>query len=104
MRRYIYILLLMTISLSSFSESKMDSIIRVTNQKELFDTEKVIRDMDTISHEMDTTFQSIKKLGNLLSKEVKMIGLKKTIQINHEIFIPIVVILILYLVWLKNRK
>lgn len=67
-------------------------------------TEKVVNDLDTIKGQIDTAYNTGKEIVNLLSKEVKMYGLKKTLQINMGLFLPIFIFIILYLVWLKGRK
>ena len=99
MKKYILILLLM-ISFSAFSETKMDNIS--INQK--FDTERVIKDMDTINAKMNESFKAAGQFYHLMRSEVKTYGLKKTLQINSFFFAPFFIILALYLIWLKNRK
>jgi hypothetical protein len=53
---------------------------------------------------MDSTFYYGKQLGTLLSDEVKTYGLKKTIQINHNLFVPAFIFLVLFLLYLKGRR
>jgi len=71
---------------------------------ERLDTKKVVEDIDTIKQEMDSTFYYIKGTYRILKEEVKLFGVKKTIQMNSFIFLPFVIFVILYLLWLKNKK
>ena len=54
--------------------------------------------------DMDTTFSLGKDIFQILKGEVKTYGLKKTIQINANIFVPFVIFFILLLLWLSGRK
>lgn len=121
MKNIILLLLLMFVSLSSYSESKYtskeyrDSIILA--RQEYFDekskqekirTQKIndiiIKNADTTIAHIDTCIQTGGEIFVLLKNGVKKHGLKKTIQINANIFLPFFIFLILYLLWLKNRK
>jgi hypothetical protein len=121
MKKIILLVMFVSLSLTSYSEidytSKeyRDSVIKARN--EFFDKEaqkrkdadavindRIIKNADTTKCHIDTCVQTGKEIVVLLKKEVKTIGLKKTIQINKNIFLPFIVFLILYLVWLKNRK
>ena len=51
---------------------------------EPLNTEKVVNDLDTIKGQIDTAYNTGKKIVGILSEEVKMYGLKKTIQINAD--------------------
>ena len=66
--------------------------------------EKVMSDIDTIKQEMDSTFYYINGTYEILKEEVKLFGWKKTIQMNSGIFLPFVIFIVLYLLWLRNRK
>jgi hypothetical protein len=95
MKKIIFIILVMIISTSSFSRSRVPPKL---------DTEMVMRDLDTIRCEMDTTFQIGKKIVKLMDKEVRTYGVKKTIEINNDLFLPFFLFVILYVIWFKNRK
>jgi len=66
--------------------------------------EEFISDIDSIKTQIDSTIVISKKIGKILVEEVKEYGLKKTIQINAPIFLPLFIFIILYLLWLKGRK
>lgn len=97
MKKIIFILLitLSTISTPCFSRSR---------GYEKLDTEMVMRDLDTIRSQMDSTFRVGKKIVNLMNKEVKTYGVKKTIEINTTLLLPLFIFLALYSFWLRNRK
>lgn len=75
-----------------------------TQEFEPLNIEKVRSDIDTIRQQMDSTIYYAKATYEILKEEVKLFGWKKTIEINSGIFLPIVVFIGLYLVWLINRK
>lgn len=96
MKKIIFILLIILyISTPSFSRSR---------GYEKLDTEMVMKDLDTIRSQIDSTFRVGKKIANLMNKEVKTYGVKKTIQINAELLLPLFIFLALYSFWLRNRK
>jgi len=64
----------------------------------------LVRNIDSTNCHIDTCKRLAKEITDLLKVEVKKYGLIKTIQINKNLFIPLVTFLILYLVWLKHRK
>lgn len=92
MKKAILVLFLIMFSVSVFSKNQY------------FDVEKVRKDSEKISQQIDTSKVYAEKSYNLLKKEVKMWGLKKTLQVNANVFLPIAIFLILFLVWLKNKK
>jgi len=96
MKKYIFLFALILISLQSFSKSYIPG--------EKLDIERIKKDCDTIRSSMDSTFHIGKDIASIWKKEVKKYGVKKTIQLNSEFFAPIIIFLILYLLWLKNRK
>lgn len=69
-----------------------------------FDTEKGKQSIKPAIAQMDTAKVYAEKSANLLVKEYKMWGLTKTIQVNSNVFLPIVLFITLFLVWLKNKK
>jgi hypothetical protein len=96
MKKVIFILILfLSISTTSFSNSR---------NYEKLNTEMVMKDLDTIKSQIDSTFRVGKKIVNLMNKEVKTYGIKKTIQINMKLLLPLFIFLALYSFWLKNRK
>jgi len=95
MKKLIFILFLFLTPCLAFSYN---------NQQQDFNVEKFNKDIDSINNKMNRSFHTAGEVASILHKEVKMIGLKKTIQLNFDIFFPIVIFIILYLVWLKNRK
>jgi hypothetical protein len=68
------------------------------------DVEKVMNDIDTIKQEMDSTFYYINGTYEILKEEVKLFGWKKTIQMNSGIFLPFLIFIGLYLLWLRSRR
>jgi hypothetical protein len=56
------------------------------------------------TRDMDTTIVMAKEIGGILKEEYKMFGLKKTIQLNVQIFLPIVIFFILLLLYLKGKS
>lgn len=92
MKKAILVLFLMMFSFSVFSKNQY------------FDVDKVRKDSEKISQQIDTSKVYAEKSYDLLKKEVKMWGLKKTLQVNANVFLPITIFLILFLVWLKNKK
>ena len=96
MKKIIFILLIIvSTSTTSFSKSR---------GYEKLDTEMVMRDLDTIKSQIDSTFRVGGKIVKLMNKEVKEYGVKKTVQINMKLFLPLFIFLALYSFWLKNRK
>ena len=97
----------MLISSLSFSES-------ISREKtKNIDLKKDIKNMDSISNtffsketnaQKDSAFKAMKECKDILAKEIKMYGLKKTIQINRELFLCLAIIIILTLIWFKSRK
>jgi hypothetical protein len=96
-------ILILLISIPVYSESKMDSLIRLSNERLANKNTDSSKNEDVIKN-IDTTIQLAKDCGNILQKEVKQYGLKKTIQINSDLFFPIVIFIILFLIWLKAQK
>jgi hypothetical protein len=92
MKKAILVLFVMMFSFSVFSKNQY------------FDVEKVKKDSEKISQQIDTSKVYAEKSYDLLKKEIKMWGLKKTLQVNANVFLPITIFLILFLVWLKNKK
>jgi len=101
MKKIISILVLVLISFTGFSESPMDSCMRVKREQQKIKSEKttqtIVANFDTIADDVDTIY-------NILSGEVKREGWKKMIQRNSELFLPIAIFIILFLLWLKSRK
>jgi hypothetical protein len=91
------LLFLLFPSIIAFSQAK-------TQDFEKLDIEKVISDIDTIKQEMDSTFYYINGTYKILKEEVELFGWKKTIQINSDIFLPFVIFIVLYLLWLRGRR
>lgn len=114
MKKIIAILCLILISTPSFSESISDSLIRVSREKiRTIDIKKDIKGMDSISEgffsketndQKDSAFKKMGECKNIFAKEIKEFGLKKTIQINKPILLPLAIIIILSLIWFKSRK
>lgn len=75
-----------------------------TQDFERLDTKKVVEDVKIIKQEADSTFYYIKGTIGLLKESVQLFGVKKTIQMHSGVFLPIVIFLVLYLLWLKGRK
>ena len=71
---------------------------------EPLDMEKVRKDIDSMKPYKDSTVFYIKETGKIWAKEIKKNGFKNTMQKGKDIFLPIVIFLVLYLVWLRNRS
>ncbi len=83
----------------------VNAISQTCNQEfENLDVEKFMADIDTIKLEIDSTFYYINATYKILKKEVGMFGLKKTIQINRSVFLPFLIFICLYLLWLGGRN
>lgn len=102
------LLCFLIVSISASAESKMDSCIRVSREKEKLMSDSINNSkyaiVDTIKANMDTTFQLGKQFIDISSKHIKKFGLKDYLQRNVKIFLPLIVFLILYLLWLRGRK
>lgn len=94
MKKIIFLLLVM-FSVSTFPTSA---------QVEHLDIEKVKKDIDSMKSYKDSTVFYIKETGKIWAKEIKKNGFKNTMQKGKDIFLPIVIFLVLYLVWLRNRN
>jgi hypothetical protein len=94
------IVLLLLLSLSTtLAHSQTE-----TQDFERLDVKKVMADIDTIKNEMDSTFYYINETYKILKEEVELFGWKKTIQMNSDIFLPFIIFVGLYLLWLIKRK
>ena len=94
------IILLFILSLSTtIAHSQVE-----TQDFEKLNIEKILSDIDTIKQEMDSTFYYINATYQILQEEIKMFGWRKTIHINSGIFMPIVIFVVLYLLWLRGRR
>jgi hypothetical protein len=86
----------------------MDSALRVNKQaKELITNDSgafTQEEQNSLSRNTDTIVQSSKTIWSILKQEVKMFGIKKTIQINSNILLPMTILIILLLLWLRGRK
>ena len=97
MRKITFILFLIMFSLSfSNAQSNLDF--------EPLDIEQVKKDIDSMKPYKDSTVFYIKETGKIWAKEIKQNGFKATMKKGKDIFLPIVIVIILYLVWLKNRN
>ena len=90
--KIVIFLFLMLFSFTSFSENKYIDIPRAR------------KSIEPAIQQMDTAKVYAFKIGDLLKKEYKMWGLKKTIQVNANVFLPISLFILLLLVWLKNKN
>ena len=90
-----FTILLLFVSFATFSQSQ---------EFEPLNAEKVLADADSIKMEMDSTFFYIKETFMLLKDGVRILGVKKTIQISSGIFFKIIFWVGLYLLWRKKRK
>lgn len=91
-----YTIGLLFISFLAFSQTEVQHFERL-------DTKKVKNDLKIIKAEMDSTLYYINATYHALKEEVELFGWKKTIQMNSDIFLPILIFVALYLLWLKNR-
>jgi hypothetical protein len=71
---------------------------------EPLNVEQVCADLDTIKTQMDSTFYYVNGIYKILKEEIKVYGWRKTIQINSGIFIPYVVFIVLWVMWLVKRN
>ncbi|MFW5803644.1 MAG: hypothetical protein ACOCWG_00265 [bacterium] len=91
-----FLIILFPISISSSAQTEVQEFERL-------DFDKVMADLDTIKAQMDSTIYYIVEACKILKEEVELFGLKKTIQINSGIFLPPILLGLLYLIWLRNR-
>lgn len=92
MKKIVLIFFLMIFTFSVFSNNQY------------FDIDKGKQSLKPAIEKMDTAKIYAEKIGDLLVREYKMWGLKKTIQVNANVFLPIALFAVLFLVWLKNKK
>lgn len=97
MLRFGLLLLFFSIFVSSYSQNTLQDF-------EPLNIDKVKSDIDTIKQQIDSTFFYVKETYYILKEEVKLFGMKKTLQINFDIFKPIILFIGLYIVWLIKRK
>ena len=95
-------MLLMALSFSGYSRHdnakdfyKVDSTHKRTEFQD--------KDLQKAYDNFDTTRQVVKYIGNTLKEEVKTYGLKQTIRMNSPIFLPITILFVMFLIWLKSR-
>ncbi len=91
------LIIFLSFSIFTFSENTVQAY-------EPLDVERVVADLDTIKMEMDSTFFYITATYDVLKETVKLYGLKKTIQMNSDLFIPFVVFCALFFWAKKNRN
>ena len=75
-----------------------------SSENKYLDVPRAKKSLEPIIQKMDTSKVYALKIGDLLKKEYKMWGLKKTIQVNANVFLPISLFILLLLVWLKNKN
>lgn len=69
------------------------------------DFEKVKKDIDSIkTYQVDSAVFYAKETGKIWIREIKQNGFKDTMKKGKDIFLPIVIVFILYLFWLRNRN
>lgn len=90
------LIIFFSISILAFSQNDVQYF-------EPLDVEKVENDVDSIRMEMDSTFYYISETCKILLEEVELLGLKKTIQINVDIFKQYIFFIVLYIIWLIRR-
>lgn len=95
--KHLLLLALVFTSLSVYPQNK-------TQDFELLNVEEVRADIDTIKQQMDSTAHYINATYEILLLECKQFGAIKTIQINSGIFLPVLVLILMYLFWIRNRK
>jgi len=91
------ILVLLVMSTACFSQSAKYDF-------EPLDIQKVSNDIDTIKQQMDSTFYYINETYKIVKEEVELFGWKKMIQLNSGIFLPLIIFVGLYLLWLRGRN
>jgi hypothetical protein len=112
MKKILVILFLILTSVSGFSESISDSLIRVSREKapvvknQVQNMIKTYKDNQSehIQKDMDTISDCIDTITNISKMEIKKYGIKGFIQINKDLFLAAAILLILSLIWLKSKK
>jgi len=113
MKKIISILFLVLFSLSGFAkESISDSLVRISREasstirKEVVKVNESVKDnlSDHNRKDWDTISKTCDTIVDILKNEYKTYGLKKTIQINKDLFLAIAIIIVLSLIWFKGRK
>lgn len=97
MEKFGLLSVLLIVSIICFSQSAKYDF-------EPLDVQKVSNDIDTIKQQMDSTFYYINETYKILKQEVKLFGWKKTIQLNSGIFLPFIIFIGFYLLWLLGRN
>lgn len=90
-----FLIMFLTFSILGFSQDKQDY--------EKLDFEKVKSDLHSIKTEMDSSMYYVKATYRILKDEVKMFGLKKTLQINFSILKPYLICIGFLSFWLIKR-
>lgn len=90
MKKIILVLIICLLPLSAFSQ-----------KQQVPDFKKDIKEIHVMR---DSALNLGKQYFKLLKKESKIIGIKKTIQINGEFFGPVIVFGLMYLLWLSRRS
>lgn len=94
-------LFLFILPFTTLAESKMDSCMRVSREKQSPNYQKNIK---IIKENMDTTFQLGKDITDISRKHIKNFGFKNFMKSNRNWLFPISIFLLLYLLWLKGKK
>ena len=98
--KYLFSLLLLSlvfISLSGYSQNEIQDF-------EPLNLGKVYADIDTIKQQMDSPAQYMNATYEILLLEFKEFGIVKTIQMNSNIFLPFLVFVGFFFLWLRSRK
>jgi hypothetical protein len=72
-------------------------------EKEL-DPKQVVKDINDNKKIMDDTFVIGKKGVSIITTEIRVYGLKETIKANSNIFVPVFIFIVFFLLYLKNKE
>jgi len=71
------------------------------NESMLKPTKKI--PIDTVIKHLDTLLKSSKDLKNTISNGMKKEGIRTYMKKHADVFLPVVIFIVLYLVWLSRR-
>ncbi len=91
----IFIIILLLIPLFSYSN--------VSSKEKELDPKQVVKDINEQKKLIGETLDIGKHGVSIIVDEVRVYGLKKTIQANSFFFVPFFIFMVFFLLFLKNR-
>jgi len=91
----LFIILILLIPLFSYSN--------VSSEEKELDPKQVVKDITEQKKLIVETLNEGGKGVSIITDEVRVYGLKKTIKANSAIFVPLFIFIVFFLLFLKNR-